>query len=461
MLRRFVFYLIVAFWAGLGSISAQTVPQSAVQMTLSFAPVVKRSAPSVVNIYASRVTQSHLSPFANDPFFSQFFNSGPSRPRVERSLGSGVIVTQSGLVVSNHHVVEGASDIRVVLTDRREFEGTVVLADKDLDIAMIQLSGADALPALPFADSDAAEVGDLVLAIGNPFGVGQTVSSGIISGLARSGSAVTGGVGSYIQTDAPTNPGNSGGALVDMAGRLVGINTSILSRSGGSNGIGFAIPSNLVAQFVVQAEQGNSRFVRAWSGLIAQPVDEAVSEALGMPVPEGVLIAALHPMSPFLAAGLTVGDVVIAVDGRPVLSPADLDYRMSTLTVGARTAVTALRQNELISLDLGLISAPDVPAADEARLASQSALDGLVVANANPALIDEYGLPLMTTGVVVLDAVGAARRLRLQRGDRIVDIDGTDIPDTQTARDIARQTRGSWTATIERDGRLLRLRIQG
>ncbi|MCB2105473.1 MAG: trypsin-like peptidase domain-containing protein, partial [Rhodobacteraceae bacterium] len=214
------------------------VPQDAAEISLSFAPLVRATAPAVVNIYARRIVEQRQSPFANDPFFSQFFGLGQAAPRVQNSLGSGVILREDGIVVSNVHVVAGADEIRVVLSDRREYDGKVILADPAADIAVIQLEGASDLPALTLADSDQAEVGDLVLAIGNPFGVGQTVTSGIVSGLARSGGGMGQGRGYFIQTDAPINPGNSGGALIDMEGHVLGINSQIVTRSGGSNGIG-------------------------------------------------------------------------------------------------------------------------------------------------------------------------------------------------------------------------------
>ena len=238
-----------------GTEAETRVPSDTVEVKLSYAPVVKAVVPSVVNIYARRVVETQASPFANDPFFSQFFGDMRSRPRLQNSLGSGVILGADGIVVSNFHVVGNATEIRVVLADKREFDAEVLLADPQTDLAILRMINAPDLPALTFSDSDAVEVGDLVLAVGNPFGVGQTVSSGIISAQARTG-MVRGRPGYFIQTDAPINPGNSGGALVDMKGQLVGINTAIVTRSGGSDGIGFAIPANLVRQYVEQAQNG-------------------------------------------------------------------------------------------------------------------------------------------------------------------------------------------------------------
>lgn len=436
------------------------VPESRAEIQLSFSPIVKETSPSVVNIYASRVVEERLSPFADDPFFSQFFRSGPARQRVQRSLGSGVIVSGDGLVVSNYHVVGEASDIRVVLSDKREYKGEVILADKDADVAVLRLDGASDLPALPLADSDALEVGDLVLAIGNPFGVGQTVSSGIVSGLARSGSAIPGGAGSYIQTDAAINPGNSGGALVDMSGRLVGINTSILSRSGGSNGIGFAIPANLVREFTRQAEAGQTRFIHPWSGVSTQSVDDAVAEALGLDRPEGVVLSELHPQSPFAMLGLTAGDVLLSLDDQPILSPSDLEYRLSILPVGSSVKLSALRAGEPVELDLSLIAAPGSESIDTVEITSSGPLGGLVVADLTPALIDEYGLSLMSDGVVLLEAQGPSARLGLQPGDRIVEVNATEIRTTKDLQSVARQKIGMWLITFERGGRLLRMRVK-
>lgn len=435
------------------------IPQSRAEVQLSFAPVVKESAPSVVNIYASRMVEERLSPFAGDPFFSQFFRSGPARQRVQRSLGSGVIVSEDGLIVSNYHVVGEASDIRVVLADKREYKGRVVLADKTADLAVVRLEGAEDLPALPLSDSDALEVGDLTLAIGNPFGVGQTVSSGIISGLSRSGSAIPGGAGSYIQTDAAINPGNSGGALVDMAGRLVGINTSILSRSGGSNGIGFAIPANLVREFIRQAEAGEARFLRPWAGVHTQAVDDGVSEALGLARPEGVVLSELHPQSPFADLGLSPGDVLLELDGQPILSPSDLAYRLSITPLGATVKLSVIRAGEPVVLDLTLIAAPGADALETADIRSPGPLDGITVADVTPALIEEFGLPLSAKGVVMMQAKGIATRLGLRPGDQIVEVNGVEIETAEDLQAVAKQKIGRWLITLNRGGRILRLRV--
>ncbi|KMK68236.1 trypsin-like peptidase domain-containing protein [Puniceibacterium sp. IMCC21224] len=411
------------------SLSAEEprVPTSTTEIALSFAPLVRQAAPAVVNIYASRVVQAS-SPFQGDPIFGDFFREfGQARPRVQNSLGSGVILSADGIVVSNYHVVGQATDIRVVLNDRREFSASVLLGDEESDLAILRIDGGEGMPHLDLRDSDTVEVGELALAIGNPFGVGQTVSSGIVSGLARSGTATGNARGYFIQTDAPINPGNSGGALIDMAGRLIGVNTSILTRSGGSNGIGFAIPSALVAQFVDQARAGKTGFGRPWAGIGGQPVDAQLSESLGLIVPGGIVISDLHEQSPFRAAGFDVGDVVLAVDSQPVNTPPEMIYRMSVRGIGATAQVTRARDGVSETLPVQMIAPPEVPARDLHILAKGEVLPGLQVVNINPAVIAEFGLPLTADGVVVQDPGPYAARAGLRAGDILRAVNGDDV----------------------------------
>ncbi len=419
------------------------VPRTAADLSLSFAPVVKQAAPAVVNIYASRVVAQRLSPFADDPFFSRLFDFGQIVPRVQNSLGSGVILSSDGIVVSNHHVVGGADDIRVVLADRREFSGQVILADQAADLAVIRLDGADGLPALDLADSDLAEVGDLVLAIGNPFGIGQTVTSGIVSGLARAGGGMERGRGYFIQTDAAINPGNSGGALVDVNGRLLGINTSILTRSGGSNGIGFAIPSNLVAQYVAQAEAGAAEFRSPWAGIEVQSVDAGLADAMGLPGPGGAAIRQVHPDSPFARAGLRAGDVLTEIGGLAVDGPQELDYRLATLGPGGSATVRYWRDGAERRAEIALSAAPGSDGTESLRMASGTVFDGLAVAALGPALIERLGLPLASEGVVVTEVAGPSRRTRLRPGDLLIAVNGTRI-----------ETPADLTAVVERPARV-------
>ena len=329
------------------------VPTSQMEIQMGFAPLVKEAAPAVVNIYAKRVVETRQSPFQGDPFFQNLFRDfGTTRPQVQNSLGSGVILSGEGIVVSNYHVVGMATDIRVVLNDRREFAARVLLGDQQSDLAILQLINAPKdMPHLTLRDSDTVDVGELVLAIGNPFGVGQTVSSGIVSGLARSGTAAGAGQGYFLQTDAPINPGNSGGALIDINGDLIGINTRILTRSGGSNGIGFAIPTNLVAQFVAQAKAGNDSFQRPWAGASGQPVDADMAESLGMDRPGGIVISSLHTASPLRKAGLAPGDVILAVDGQPVNTGSEMIFRMSVAGLGSEADLTVLQKGRAANRD--------------------------------------------------------------------------------------------------------------
>lgn len=437
------------------------VPQSRAEIGLGFAPLVKEAAPAVVNIYARRVVEARQSPFMDDPFFGDFFRDfGDPRPRVQNSLGSGVILSSDGIIVSNFHVVGMATDIRVVLSNRREYSASVVLGDEESDLAILQLDDASDLPHLGLRDSDQVEVGELVLAIGNPFGVGQTVSSGIISGLARSGALTGQARGYFLQTDAPINPGNSGGALIDMNGDLIGINTSILSRSGGSNGIGFAIPSNLVAQFVQQARAGNDGFVRPWAGMSGQPVDADMAASLGLPVPEGIVISDLHRESPFALAGIEVGEVITHVDGLAVNSPSEMLFRMSVAGVGAAVQITRMRGEKRQEIDVAMIAAPDIPPADERKLGRNSVLPGLTVARANPATIARLGLPLSTDGVVVTAPGPFGARAGLRVGDAINRIDRAPIETSSDVADALARS-GRWvTIDLSRRGQPMQLRFR-
>ncbi|MFG6500641.1 trypsin-like peptidase domain-containing protein [Sulfitobacter sp. 1A13191] len=441
---------------------AQQVPSSAAQMQLSFVPLVKEAAPAVVNIYARTITKARRTPLQADPFFERFFRDPFSeRPRVQNSLGSGVILSADGIVVSNYHVVGTATDIRVVLNDRREYSARVLLGDADSDLAILKLEGAEGLPFLELRDSDAVEVGELTLAIGNPFGVGQTVSSGIVSGLARSGAAGGGGQGYFIQTDAPINPGNSGGALIDMGGRLIGVNTSILTRSGGSNGIGFAIPADLVAAFVAQARAGEAAFQRPWAGLSGQPVDADMAGPLGLDRPGGIIVSGLHPASPFNSAGLKVGDVIVSVDDQPVNTPAEMIYRMSVAGLGHSARVGVMREGRLHEVTVALVAAPDVPDRAEVTLGARSLLPGLKTARINPAVIAEMNLPLESAGVVVLDAGRFGPRVGLRDGDVIVSVNGVAVADTAALVALLSGQVRRVQMVIQRGDRRMALRFRG
>ncbi len=460
-MKKILLSIVLGSSLVLASPVAARVPQSKPEITLSFAPVVRKATPAVVNIYAKRIVAAQPSPFANDPFFSEFFRSfGKPVPRVQQSLGSGVILSPDGLVVSNYHVVGGATEIRVALNDRREFDARVLLADKTADLAVLKLVGAHDLPTLSLRSARDIEVGDLVLAIGNPFGVGQTVSSGIISGLARSGGAVGNARAYFIQTDAPINPGNSGGALVDMNGALVGINTSILTKSGGSNGIGFAIPSDLVAAFLKQAKAGNRKFVRPWAGMIGQMVDSNLAQGLRLDRPEGMVVVELHRASPFYKAGLRPGDIIVRFNGQPVNGPAELLYHMTVAGVGAKAKITYVRDGRKKTVWVRMIKAPDVPPRNETLIRGQSPLEGLRVARINPAVTAEMDIPMSAQGVVVLGAEGIGARLGFRRGDIIKEVNGVSIATVADLVAASQMRTRVWSITIKRNGQLMTMRLK-
>ena len=435
-------------------VAAQTVPSSPAQVQLSFAPLVREAAPGVVNIYARTIVEQSRTPLQADPFFERFFRRPDSgRPRVQNSLGSGVILSEDGIVVSNYHVVGMATDIRIVLADRRGFSATVLLSDAESDLAILKIDDVAGLAHLRLRDSDTVEVGELTLAIGNPFGVGQTVSSGIVSGLARSGGMNGGGQGDFIQT----NPGNSGGALIDVQGRLIGINTSILTRSGGSKGIGFAIPANLIAAFMTQARDGAAEFTRPWAGMSGQPVDADMAGPLGLDRPGGIIVSGMHPASPFLQAGVAVGDVITAVDGQEVHTPAEMIYRMSVAGMGAQARVTRLRDGKTAEVAVALIAAPDEPPRQTLALDESSLLPGLTLARINPAVMAELNLPLEVTGVAVMDSGPYGARVGLRQGDAILAVNGATVA---TPADVSDQMAGSRQVSMVVQRGVQRLSLQ-
>src|ERR1700749_594655 len=319
---RLLTVLLLSLAATVRAVSQdRRVPSSPAELRLSYAPIVQREQPAVVNVFDTKVVQNR-NPFMEDPIFRRFFGVPGNQPeQMQRSLGSGVIVDPSGLVVTNVHVIEGADQVKVSLSDKREFEAEIVLKDSRSDLAVLRLKDVhEKFPTLDFANSDELMVGDVVLAIGNPFGVGQTVTHGIISALARTQVGIT-DYQFFIQTDAPINPGNSGGALVDMTGRLAGINTAIYSRSGGSQGIGFAIPANMVRVVVASAKGGGKAVKRPGLGPKLQNVTQDIAESLGLRSPSGARVANVVANSPAARAGLKSSDLIVAVDGQAVEDP--------------------------------------------------------------------------------------------------------------------------------------------
>jgi Do/DeqQ family serine protease len=451
---------VVLVLSGGAAAQERQVPGSTAQMMASFAPVVHRVAPMVVNVYAAKINRN---PFADDPFYRLFnFPGLMPRERVQRSLGSGVIVDSSGLVVTNNHVVEGADEVKVALADKREFEATLVLKDARSDLAVLRLKdGREQFPAIELGNSDELQVGDLVLAIGNPFGVGQTVTHGIVSAVARTQVGIS-DFQFFIQTDAAINPGNSGGALVDLRGRLAGINTAIFSRSGGSHGIGFAIPVNMVRVVVASAKNGGSAVKRPWLGAKLQDVNAEIAESLGLKRPGGALIANVSPGSPAARAGLKTGDLIVAVDGQTVDDPNAFDYRFATKPLGGSAQVGLLRNGQEMDVTVPLEPAPDVPR-DELVIGSRSPFLGAKVANLSPALAEELRIDAKAEGVAVIDVPdnSIAARYGFRRGDVIVIVNGEPIAKTRDLERAAGEATRTWSVTILRGGQRISAEFRG
>ncbi|MGU3576270.1 DegQ family serine endoprotease [Brucellaceae bacterium C25G] len=440
------------------------VPSTRAQVQASFSPLVKETAPAVVNVYAAREVQQRSSPFAGDPFFEQFFgrsfgNDSPQRkPRIEQSLGSGVIIDASGIVITNNHVIEDADEIKVALSDGREYESRILLRDRTSDLAVLKIEGKDKFPALSLGNSDEVEVGDLVLAIGNPFGVGQTVTSGIVSAQSRTQVGIS-DFDFFIQTDAAINPGNSGGALVDMNGNLIGINTAIYSRSGGSIGIGFAIPSNMVKAVADAAAAGNSSFVRPFIGATFQTITRDVADSLGMEQPYGALISALVKQGPAEKAGLKIGDVILRVQGVRADNADVLGYRLSTAGIGNVVDVDILRDGKEQTIPVKLEKEPEVKDAAPQLIEGPNPVSGASVLELNVAANKRLRLPESATGVGISEVHqgSPAHRVGLRPADIIRGINGTPIRTIADLQSALNNGRGLvWRLEFERNGALIR-----
>ena len=349
----------LAAMLALGPAGAQTptprvVPESKAQVQLSFAPIVRQTAGSVVNVYAKRSERRQNA--AIEEYFRRFFGDnapGVPRGRSQSSLGSGVIVDPSGLVITNNHVIENMTEVKVALADRREFEAEILLRDPRTDIAVLKLKDATNLQAVELGDSEALQVGDLVLAIGNPFGVGQTVTMGIISALGRTHLGIN-TFENFIQTDAAINPGNSGGALVDVSGNLIGINTAIVSRTGGSLGIGFAITTSVAKQIMEQIIQTGG-VVRGWIGVEVQDLTPELAESFKRPNTNGALIAGVLKSGPADQAGVKPGDIIVAVEGKPVMDSSGMLNLIAALVPGKAATITVVRNqaDKQIKINVG------------------------------------------------------------------------------------------------------------
>jgi Do/DeqQ family serine protease len=443
--------------------AAKIPPQNPQQVRLSFAPVVKKVAPAVVNVYVSHVERMPRNPLFDDPIFQRFFGGGGGGDeRVQKALGSGVIVDPSGLVVTNYHVVENATEVRVALPDRREFEAQIVLRDPRTDLAVLRLKGGDNFPTVEMGDSDALEVGDFVIAIGDPFGVGQTVTQGIVSALARTQIGAN-DYGFFIQTDAEINPGNSGGALADLDGRLVGINSMIYSRSGGSMGLGFAIPVNMVKGVVAAALHGGKSVKRPWLGATLQNVSKDIAKNLGLDRPTGALLVDVSEHGPADDAGLKRGDVIAAIDNQVVDDAESVGFRLGVKPLGGTARLAVLRDGKTLDLSLKLASAPEIPPRDALTIHSQSPFEGALVMNLSPAVSEELSLDGAEHGVVVA-AVGdntTAAQVGVRRGDIVIEVNGRRIETTRDLERACSERARWWNLTIERGGETIRTRLGG
>jgi Do/DeqQ family serine protease len=459
--------LVISGFGGPSPAAAQRrePPPSQPVLQYSFAPIVKRAAPAVVNVYTRGRVASQLSPFASEPLLRHLFGerNGMPRERIQSALGSGVIVSPDGVIVTNTHVVKVGvtSEIRIVLADRREFDAKVVLQDEKTDIAILRIDGGDGnFPSLQFDDSDAVEVGDLVLAIGNPFGVGQTVTSGIISALGRS-EVGRADIQSYIQTDAPINPGNSGGALVDMSGRLIGINTAIYSGSGGSHGVGFAIPSNLVRLYVDSALTGK-KIQRPWLGARLDSITRDIAESLRLGRSSGALVTRVHKEGPAADAGLEAGDVITAIDGHEVLDARAVNYRLATRGLGMRVRVDVIRKGRPASVQLLLQPAPEIGRDDVRNLTGDHPLDGARVANLLPHVADELDIDDVHGTVILSVRSGSvAERAGFRAGDVVISVGDNQIG---TVVELERLLKGRptlWRMWLKRGRQTLQLQVPG
>ena len=442
-----------------GSIAAEErqVPQARTEVLLSFSPVVKKIAGSVVNVYGSRREARGRSALADDPVFREFFGGGPAQERVQQSVGSGVVVSPEGIVVTNQHVIEGMTEVRIALADKREFEADIILRDPRTDLAVLRIRTTEKLPAIEIGDSDGLEVGDIVLAVGNPFGVGQTVTQGIVSALARTQIGIS-DYQFFIQTDAAINPGNSGGALVDMQGRLIGINTAIFSRSGGNQGIGFAIPANMLKLVVQSARNGVNTVLRPWFGARLQAVTTEMAEGLGLARPTGALIVSTVAKSPATEAGFRRGDVITAVDGVDIDDPEGFGYRYATKGTTGSVPLTVIRAGSKLLLPVKLQTAPETPARDLVKLKGSTPFAGAAIANISPRVSEEISLHTDLAGVVIVEVEPGtiAYQLGFQKGDVLISVNNEPLATTQDAERVMSKGRAAyWRVSIDRAGQVI------
>lgn len=444
----------------------KVVPQTREEIHYSYAPLVKKVAPAVVSIYTSHVVKVN-NPLSNDPLLNQLlggnFLPDQSSTRIERSLGSGVIVRENGIIVTNYHVVKDAQNIKVILADGREYQAEVVSKEKRTDLASIKIKDPpENLPFLELVDMDELEVGDLVLAIGSPFGLEQTVTNGIISALARTQLGVSDSR-SFIQTDAAINPGNSGGALVNMDGRLAGINSGILSESGGFIGIGFAIPSNLIVP-VIESYKYGGEIIRPWIGADVKNVTWKEAKSYGVSRPLGVIITGVYPNSPAAKAGLMEGDLIDSFDGKEVKNTATYKFRIASRTLHHIAILKVLnKEGEEREIQVHMQEPPKAEDDRHILIHGRNPLEGARVASLSPVLAIQWGVDFMEKGIIVLsvESNSFAQRLGLSPGDIITKINDKQIDSLKEMQQSLTRTRSvrqyrnepAWTISVKRGNR--------
>ena len=432
--------------------ATERLPASQQEISLTFAPLVRAASPAVVNVYTEKKVA------ARGMTLEQMMFGVPAQGRVQNSLGSGVIVGSDGIIVTNNHVIQGADTFRVVLSDRREFSAELMLADERTDLAVLKINTeGESLPTLAFADTRAVQVGDLVLAIGNPFGVGQTVTNGIISATARTDVGIT-DYSFFLQTDAAVNPGNSGGALVNTRGELVGVNTAIYSRTGGSVGIGFAIPSEMVKRVVDAAVNGGT-FVRPWLGLAAQSVSFDIARSQGLARPVGVIVTEVYPDGPAAQAGLRRGDLITAIDDREVFDEKGLKFLAAIRNPGEVAKISLLRSGIAQTLDVTVEPPPGATEADLVLLSDASIFNGARVIELSPRLAEENGLDPFSkgSGIYVHSVTrGTVSRNYFQPGDIIRSVNGKSTRSVKDLEGVIEKGGRNWEIELERNGRTIK-----
>ena len=451
-------------------LNAPTQQKTELSSLPSFADLVEKVSPAVVSIRVveeetvADVEQPDLpfppgSPF--DKFFKQLQPKGPDGKPLKRKAmaqGSGFFITADGYAVTNNHVVQGGKDITVVQNDGTELKATLVGRDQKTDLALIKVKASKPMPYVAFGDSDKLRVGDWVLAVGNPFGLGGTVTSGIVSARGREIGA--GPYDDFLQIDASINRGNSGGPTFDIHGNVVGVNTAIFSPTGGSVGIGFAIPANLVSSTVASAMAGKG-IKRPWFGASGEAVTSEIAQGLGMARPNGVLVGEVWRGGPADRAGLKAGDVVLAIDGREVNDPQALRFRIATRKLGDTAALDVLRRGQRLNLQIALQDAPETPARNLTQLSGNQPLAGATVGNLSPAFADELGLDMLERGVIVTEIApgSTAARLRLRTGDIVMKINDREVEDVKSLQTLLRGGN-QWTVTLRRNKQVLSFTVR-